>query len=106
MATEARIAGLTALFFSWTFVLSTVHAESGGREPCIFDDYTVLAVAPLHDNVNVGYGSYQRLHGAQLYLLASDGLTAEWLTLSVQRSFLTHARTGGSQACRPACHTR
>ena len=82
---------------------STVQASSGSAaEQCIFDKYAVSSVAPFRSEENVGYGTYTRLRGAQLFVPAREGLTAEWLTASVQRALSKHASTPAEAACKPA----
>jgi hypothetical protein len=43
-----------------------------------------LAVAPLYLEEDAGLGTYTRLKGAQLFIPAEFGLTAEWLRLQMQ----------------------
>ena len=77
---------------------STVQA-SAGAEQCVFEKYAVSSVAPFRAEENVGYGTYTRLRGVQLYVPAREGLTAEWLAASVQQAL---AKGGPSEeACKP-----
>jgi len=79
---------------------STVHAAAGDKtEQCVFEKYAPSSVAPFRIDENYGLGTYPRLRGAQLYVPAREGLTAEWLTLSVQRAL---AEAPSEQACQPA----
>ena len=82
---------------------SAVHASTGSAaDQCVFEKYAVSSVAPFRSEENFGYGTYTRLRGAQLYVPAREGLTAEWLQLSVQQSLAKQAGvTGGSRACQP-----
>jgi hypothetical protein len=78
---------------------STVHAAAGQKaEQCVFEKYAPAAVEPFRADENFGYGTYPRLRGAQLYIPAREGLTAEWLTLSVQRAL---ADGPSEKACQP-----
>jgi hypothetical protein len=81
---------------------SAVHAGSDvATDPCVFEKYAVRSVEPYRTEETLSFGSYTRLRGAQLYIDAREGLTVEWLTLSVRRSLAQHAGVGGSQACKP-----
>lgn len=81
---------------------SSVQARNTEAEQCVFEKYAVASVAPFRSEENFGYGSYSRLRGAQLYVPAREGLTAEWLTLSVQQALAKHSGTPATQACQPA----
>lgn len=79
---------------------SSVQARNADPvELCVFEKYAVASVAPFRTEENFGYGTYTRLRGAQLYVPAREGLTAEWLTLSVQQSL---AKQSGTPSCQPA----
>jgi hypothetical protein len=79
---------------------STVHAAAGDKpEKCVFEKYAPASVAPFRVEENYGMGTYAHLRGAQLYVPAREGLTAEWLSLSVQRAL---AEGPSEQACQPA----
>jgi hypothetical protein len=80
---------------------STVQASASNAEQCVFDKYEASSVAPFRSEENVGYGTYTRLRGAQLYIPAREGLTAEWLTRSVERALAQHAASPSEQACKP-----
>jgi hypothetical protein len=79
---------------------SAVQA-SAGTDTCVFEKYAVSSVAPFRAEENVGYGTYTRLRGVQLYVPAREGLTAEWLTRSVQDALAGQASTPSEQACKP-----
>src|SRR5262249_14563690 len=67
-------------------------------EQCVFEKYAPASVAPYRVEENYGLGTYSHLRGAQLYVPAREGLTAEWLALSVQRAL---AEGPSEQACQP-----
>lgn len=74
---------------------STVAASPKQAEQrCVFEEYAAVSVAPYSTEENFGMGTYSQLKGAQVYVAAQPGLTAEWLTLSVEREL-------ASDACRP-----
>lgn len=86
-----QLAALAALLLTAsTGAASTKSAAS----KCVFDEYGALSAVPYKVEENFGYGSYPQLRGAQLYVQAREGLTAEWLTLEVQRAL-------DSSACKP-----
>jgi hypothetical protein len=68
---------------------------------CLLNGYSMLQVAPLKLEENYGYGGYTVLKGAQMYIQAKPGLTAEWLTLQVQRE-LASLQAGSDPLCQPA----
>ncbi|HEY0466730.1 MAG TPA: hypothetical protein VGC79_21130 [Polyangiaceae bacterium] len=61
-------------------------AESGPAS-CALKTYIVTAVAPQFVDVQQGRLTTRRLAGAIVYVQAQPGLTAEWLTLTLQRHF-------------------
>lgn len=65
---------------------------------CLLNDYSMLSVAPLRMDENYGLGSYSALKGAQMYIAAKPGLTAEWLTLQVQRE-IARLQAGADPLC-------
>jgi hypothetical protein len=68
----------------------------------VFEKYAVTSVAPFRAEENYGYGTYTRLRGAQLYVPAREGLTAEWLQLSIQQALAKQAGvTNGTNSCQP-----
>jgi hypothetical protein len=86
-----QLAALSALLLT----ASTVAASTkNAATKCGLDEYGAVSAMPYQVEENFGYGSYPQLRGAQLYVQAREGLTAEWLTLEVQRAL-------ASSACRP-----
>jgi len=56
------------------------------RPPCILHNYRVTSVTPYQVQQNVaGRNTVGRMAGAELYVQAEPGLTAEWLWLNVGR---------------------
>jgi hypothetical protein len=72
------------------------HTASAA-EQCVLEKIVVTSVAPYQTQENDEYASYTRLRGAQFYVPAREGLTPEWLTLSVQRAISKK----DASACRP-----
>jgi len=60
----------------------------------------MLQIAPYKIDENYGYGGYTVLKGAQMYVAAKPGLTAEWLTAQVQRE-IAKLQTGVDPNCQP-----
>jgi hypothetical protein len=79
---------------------TTASANPTPAKRCVLDDVPAVSVAPFRTDENFGLGTYTVLKGAQLYVPARPGLTAEWLTLSVQRE-LAKLERSADPACRP-----
>ncbi len=80
----------------------SVSSASAAPAPkrCLLNDYSMLQVAPFKTDENFGLGGYTVLKGAQMYVAAKPGLTAEWLTLQVQRE-LSQLQLGADPLCQP-----
>jgi hypothetical protein len=98
--------------FAWGGLVPTLLVAVAGAytqpasaaEQCVFDRFSVTSVAPYRTEESDEYASYTRLSGAQLYVPAREGLTPEWLTLTVQSSLETHADAqadGNQRSCSP-----
>src|SRR5260221_4981874 len=61
------------------------HATPNAGPPCILRDHTIVSVIPYKEDVRFGRSVYPQLRGAQVYIQAEPGLTAEWLQLTLQR---------------------
>jgi hypothetical protein len=73
------------------FASATTQAEPPAAAPpataaptCLFDSYPARAVAPYTVETNLGYGTATELRGAQVFVNAKPGLTAEWLNRETQ----------------------
>jgi hypothetical protein len=64
------------------------------HQSTVFDQYSVAAVQPYRAQESNGYDTYPVLRGAQVYVRAREGLTAEWLNLSLQRALAQRAAEG------------
>jgi hypothetical protein len=60
-------------------------AETPVKEHCILLNHRVTSVKPYQVIEHQGRGSTQRLAGAEVFVQAEQGLTAEWFQLSVER---------------------
>lgn len=65
---------------------------------CAFREHQVTAVKPYKVEERIGRGSIHRLKGAEVYVRAENGLTAQWLQLTLQEHI---ARMNG--AAKGAC---
>lgn len=92
--------GLSMLFVVLGVASTTSAAPAAATaERCVFQEYAPVSVAPFHQEENYGLGTHTRLGGAQVYVPARPGLTAEWLTLRVQREL---ARRSAADECGPS----
>jgi hypothetical protein len=73
-------------------VLGTVLAPAASyagppasSQPCILHQHQVTAVTPYRVDEPIGRASVSRLKGAQIFVQAEPGLTAEWLRLNLAR---------------------
>lgn len=64
---------------------SASPAAESGPANCALKTYTVTAVVPQFVDVQQGRVTTRQLSGAVVYVQAQPGLTAEWLTLVLQR---------------------
>lgn len=84
---------------------AAAHADSAAPSNCVLKTYTVTAVAPQFSDVQQGRVTTRRLAGAVVYVPAQPGLTAEWLTLSLQRH-LSAMRAGAKMKDCPLADVR
>jgi hypothetical protein len=75
-------------------------APTSEPQPCVFETYTPQAIAAYYVDDPAWYSTDKTLRGVQLYIPAREGLTKEWLELSVLRTFASPANVAG-QSCRP-----
>jgi hypothetical protein len=80
-------------------LLASSVAQAGGNaaaDQCVFEKYAASQVAPYRAEENYGYGSFTKLRGAQIFVPAREGLTREWLQLSVQNALASSANAPAS----------
>lgn len=63
---------------------------------CLLNQHRVTKVQPLRAIEGSGRGTHERLAGAQVFVQAEPGLTAEWLDLTIRRHI-------GAMASMPNC---
>ena len=96
---KISIAAAAAALFS---IASTAYASpvpNRDADMCVFDKYGATAVSAYRTEEDLGYVSYTMLRGAQLYVPAKEGLTAEWLAANIQRAL--SSPQPGPGACQP-----
>lgn len=77
---------IVALTLSATSSVPVVAAaETPATEHCILLNHRVTSVKPYRIIERQGRGSTQRLAGAEVFVQAEQGLTAQWLQLTVER---------------------
>jgi len=77
---------IVALTLSATSLVPVVaSAETAAPEHCILLNHRVTSVKPYQVIERQGRGSTQRLAGAEVFVQAEQGLTAQWLQLTVER---------------------
>jgi len=82
-----------------TAVPTVSHAATGAHAPCILDEHHVVSVVPYQVEEHSGKAVYQRVRGAQVFIQAEPGLTAEWLQLNLQ----SHTAAMQGPAAMPDC---
>ena len=82
-----------------TAVPTLSHAASSSRSPCILDEHHIVSVAPYQVEERSGHNVFQQVRGAQIFIAAEPGLTAEWLQLNLQR----HVTAMQGPAAMPDC---
>jgi hypothetical protein len=80
-----KIATVLVLSAATALPALALAAPSDSPTHCIFKEHRVTKVQPLHVTERYGRGSSERLAGAEVFVQAEPGLTAEWLQLSIQR---------------------
>jgi hypothetical protein len=92
---------ITAILATVTALPTMALAEPAATahdSHCILTEHRVTSVQPLRVTERNGRGSSQRLAGAQVFVQAEPGLTAEWLQLTIQRH-VTQMSSSGMAGC-------
>ena len=76
---------LAAVALGATLLAPVVASADPPAEPCILRAHRVTKVRPHFVTQQYGRASVQRLAGAEVFVQAEPGLTAEWLELTIQR---------------------
>jgi hypothetical protein len=80
-----KIAAALVLSAAMALPSLALAAPSDSPAHCILKEHRVTKAQALHVTERYGRGSSERLVGAQVFVQAEPGLTAEWLQLSIQR---------------------
>ncbi len=92
-------ASVLALGFGFA---GTASASPSLAERCqLNENYKAVTVAPFRMEEDFGLGGYTTLRGAQVYVAAKPGLTAQWITLSVEHEIARLSKSDDA-VCRPA----
>ena len=86
MTSKHLIAGVVAAgLFGMTS--SSVQASATAPKSCVFDKHApISAHAYSGTDTTVDWGAFPTSHGVQLFVPAYEGLTKEWLNVSVQHA--------------------
>ena len=81
-------------------VSATSFASSAPTSPnCMLRAHRITSVTPYRVEERIGKNSVQRLRGAEVFVQAEPGLTAEWLQLTLAR----HIAQMRGPAAMPDC---
>jgi hypothetical protein len=89
-----KIAAVLVLATSTALPSFALAATSDTPAHCILKQHRITKVAPLHVTERYGRGTSERLVGAEVFVRAEPGLTAEWLELTLQRHMAQMAGSG------------
>lgn len=88
----------TGLLAAALLLPAASFAADSPRAPCVLANHAITAVTPYRVEERVGRGTVSRLRGAQIFVRAEPGLTAEWLQLNLARH-LTAMRGADMRNC-------
>ena len=93
-----NVLGISGLLLALSAPAVSFAAPTGGH--CALREHHVTAVKPYKDRQQVGRaGAIERLRGAELFVQAEPGLTAEWLQLELSRHIAMMKRGSGMKDC-------
>jgi hypothetical protein len=93
-----KIATVLVLSIATTLPALALAAPSDSPSHCILKEHRVTKVQALKVTERYGRGTTERLVGAQVFVQAEPGLTAEWLQLTIQRH-VTQMGSGAMKDC-------
>jgi hypothetical protein len=76
---------LSAALLAASLLVPSASFADTNRAPCVLREHSVTSVTPYRVQERVGRGTVTRLKGAQVFVRAEPGLTAEWLELTLRR---------------------
>jgi hypothetical protein len=68
-----------------TLVPTLSHASATGPSDCVLREHRVVSVEPYQIEQQYGRFISPQLRGAQIYVQAEPGLTAQWLQLTLEQ---------------------
>lgn len=89
-----KIAAALVLSAATALPALALAAPSDSAAHCILREHRVTKVQPLRVTERYGRGSSERLVGAQVFVQAEPGLTAQWLQLTIQRHMAQMSGSG------------
>jgi hypothetical protein len=93
-----KLIAISALALT-TIAPTLAFAASPEAAPCILRDHRITAVKPYTVTESAGRASVQRLRGAEVFVQAEQGLTAEWLQLTLTRHLTQMHGPAGMRDC-------
>lgn len=82
-----------------TLAPSPSFAAGPERSPCILREHRLSSATPYRIQQHAGRGTTGRLAGAQVFVQAEPGLTAEWLELKLARHIAEMHGAGTMKDC-------
>jgi len=76
---------LAAIALSGAILAPSASFAGPARPPCILNEHSISSVTPYRVYQHVGRGVTSRLAGAEVFVQAEPGLTAQWLELTLAR---------------------
>jgi hypothetical protein len=76
---------LAAVALSGAMLAPAASFAGPDRKPCILNERSISSVTPYRVYQPAGRGMTARLAGAQVFVQAEPGLTAQWLELTLAR---------------------
>ncbi|HVZ32853.1 MAG TPA: hypothetical protein VG963_10525 [Polyangiaceae bacterium] len=98
MFRRTLIGAALAAFIAIPAIAQAVEPEAPHASWCMLASLQVTQVGSLYTRVGAGKGVTQRFAGAQVFVPAQQGLTAEWIQANVQRH-IAEAKMGRSYDC-------
>src|SRR6266478_8833991 len=74
-------------------------AADSGAAPCLLGEHRVTSVTPYRVEEHIGKATFTLLRGANVFILAEPGLTAEWLQLTLSRQIAEMRRPATMRHC-------
>lgn len=76
---------LAAAALSVATLVPTLSHAAPTEAPCILNEHRIVSVEPYQVDQHYGRFTSPQVRGAQVYVQAEPGLTAEWLQLTLTR---------------------